>query len=61
MTKGTGRAVLDLMLAEKIVSVNDSMYFLDADRLAAQTALSYLDCMEFRFGPKAVEFVQRAI
>ena len=61
MTKGTGQAVLDLMRSEEIVSVDDSMYFLNVDRLSEETALSYLDCMEFRFGAKAVEFVRRAI
>jgi hypothetical protein len=37
------------------------MYFLDPDRLAAQTGTSYRDCMARRFGAKAVAFVQRAL
>ena len=61
MTKGTGRRVLDQMLAEEIVSLRESMYFLNSDRLAERTGLSYVDCMECRFGERAVEFVQRAI
>ena len=61
MTKGTGRAVLDQMLAEGILELRESMYFLDPDRLAETTGLSYLDCMECRFGERAVEFVQRAV
>ena len=61
MTKGAGQAVLNLMLEEEILNFKDSMYFLYADRLAAQTGLSYLDCMECHFGTAAIEFVQRAI
>ena len=61
MTKGTGQAVLELMLAKGILSLRESMYFLDADNLAALTGLSYLDCMECRFGEKAVEFVKEAL
>ena len=61
MTKGAGQGVLDLMLADNILSYADSMYYLDADSLAACTGLSYLDCMECRFGTKAIEFVQRAL
>ena len=61
MTKGSGRRVLDQMIAEKIVTLRDSMYFLDADRLAEKTGLSYVDCMECRFGERAVDFVQRGL
>ena len=61
MTKGTGNAVLELMLRDKILSYRDSMYFLDADNLAAHTGLSYIDCMECQFGAQAIVFVRRAI
>ena len=61
MTKGTGQAVLELMLQENILSYSDSMYFLEADNLAAHTGLSYIDCMQCRFGAQAIEFVRKAI
>lgn len=61
MTKGTGNAVLELILRDKILSYRDPMYFLDADNLAAHTGLSYIDCMECQFGAQAIVFVRRAI
>ena len=63
MTKGTGQGVLELMLREKILSYkdSDSMYFLHSDVLAAHTGLSYINCVEWRFGEKAIEFVRHAI
>jgi hypothetical protein len=61
MTKGAGNAVLRLLVADGILSLQGSMYFLDPDRLAAQTGTSYRDCMARRFGAKAVAFVQRAL
>ena len=61
MTKGTGQVVLDLMLAEGILSLRGPMYFLDPDRLGAQTGATYVDCMARRFDAKAVAFAQRAL
>ncbi len=61
MIKGTGQAVLDLMLSEGIVSRIQSRYHLDAERLAELTETTYADCMAYSFGPKAVTFVQRAL
>jgi hypothetical protein len=36
MTKGAGQAVLNLMVADRILSLQGPMYFLDPDRLATQ-------------------------
>lgn len=61
MTKGTGQAVLDLMIADGIVSRVQARYHLDTGRLAELTETTYADCMAYRFGPKAISFVQRAL
>lgn len=61
MTKGTGQVVLKTMLAESVVSLEGSMYFLDPDRLMAQAGVNYTDCMARRFGSKAIAFAMRAL
>ena len=61
ITKGTGQAVLETMLAEGVVSQEGSMYFLDPDRLMAQAGVNYADCMARRFGPEAIAFAMRAL
>ena len=61
MTKGTGQYVLRLMVAKEILELNNSMYFLDSNRLADLTGLTYMDCMNWRFGRQAMEFVRMAL
>jgi hypothetical protein len=61
MTKDSGQVVLDLLVAEHILSLQGSMYFLDPGRLAAQAGTNYRDCMARRFGAKAIAFVRRAL
>ena len=61
MTKGSGRSVLELLVSEEILRLDNSMYFLDPDRLAATTGASYHDCVQRRFGSAAMEFVRRAL
>jgi hypothetical protein len=61
MTKGSGQAVLDLLLSDGILSVAGNMYVLDPDRLAARAGTTYTDCMARRFSDKAIEFVRRAL
>lgn len=61
MTKGTGKAVLDQMVEEKILSLSGNMYFLDPARLGAQTGATYADCAARRFGAKTIEFIKRAL
>ena len=61
MTKGNGQAVLDLMKADGILRLVRPMYFLNPDKLAESTGLSYSDCMRRKFGPQSVAFVHRAL
>ena len=61
MTRGSGRAVLDLMVKERILSSEGRMHFLDPARLGDIAGLTYADCMSWRFGDKAVTFAQRAL
>lgn len=61
MTKGTGQAVLRLMVAEQILTLKGIQYFLDPVRLAEAAGTNYRDCMARRFGTKTVAFVQQAI
>lgn len=61
MTKEAGQAILDAMLKEGILSLEGSMYFLDPDKLMANTGANYFDCMARRFGPQAIAFTVRAL
>ena len=61
MTKGAGQAVLEAMLAQRIVSLEGSMYRLDPEMLVAQAGVNYTTCMARRFGPEAVAFAMRAL
>jgi len=44
MTKGWGRAVLDVLLEMGVVVADQRMYFLDPDKLASETSITYNDC-----------------
>jgi hypothetical protein len=61
MTKGSGQAVLALLLVERILSIAENMYVLDPDRLAARAGTNYADCMARRFSDTTIEFVRRAL
>ncbi len=61
MTKGAGRAVLNYMISEGILSLSGSMYYLDPDLLGARSGATYADCMARRFGEQTIEFVDRAL
>lgn len=61
MTKGSGQAVLNLLVREQILSLDGSLYFLDPNALGSRAGTNYRDCMARRFGPKTVAFVQQAI
>lgn len=61
MTKGSGQAVLDHMIAERILVLQHPWYVLDVERLFELTGTSYRDCMERKLGPKAVAFVKEAL
>ncbi len=61
MTKGTGRAVLDHMVSQGILSLDGTMYFLDPNALSDKVGISYKDCMARDFSDKAVDFVREAL
>ncbi len=61
MTKGSGKAVLYILLSEGILSIAGSMYVLDPDKLAACAGTNYTDCMARRFSDQTIEFVRRAL
>ena len=60
MIKGTGEIVLNLLLREKIVSLEHPRYFLDPAQLAEVVGTTYSDCVARRFGQKSVDFIQAA-
>lgn len=61
MTKGTGQSVLNLLLRERIISLDGPMYHLDPDLLGSKASTSYKDCMERRFSPATIAFVRKAL
>ena len=61
MIKGSGQAVLHLLAQEGIISLERPRYFLDPARLAEVTGATYTDCVARRFGPKAIDFIQKAL
>lgn len=62
MTKGSGRAVLDLLIANKIIYlVGNDMYFLDPVKLGEITGATFADCMKKKFSPKTVEFIGKGL
>jgi len=63
MTKGTGQAVLDLLVAERIVhlSLVDAMYYLNPDVLGSKANATYKDCMEHQFNDETIAFIRRAL
>lgn len=61
MTKGTGQAVLNLMVKEGILNRSHTRYFLNIDRLSELTGATYVDCAMRRFSNEAIAFVQKAL
>ena len=61
MTKGSGQAVLNLLIKSGILKLEGSMYYLDPDKLADQAGTNYRDCMARRFSSETIAFVQRAL
>jgi hypothetical protein len=61
MTKGTGRAVLNRMIEDRILTLKGRQYILDPDRLGAQTDAVYTDVVARRFTSKTIEFVKKAL
>jgi hypothetical protein len=61
MTKGSGKAILDLLVFDRILGLSGSMYVLDPDRLGKLTGTTYIDSMNRNFGEGAISFVMRAL
>ncbi len=61
MIKGTGQAVLDAMLEAGIVTRDQVRYYLDTGALGELTETTYGGCMAYEFGPKAIDFVRKAL
>ena len=65
MTKGPGQAVLDHMVAEKVLRRgyvgNRAHYFLDTNKLFELTGATYVDFTVGHFEDKAVAFVRQAL
>lgn len=61
MVKGTGHCILDQMLRERIVYLKGAMYFLDPGRLKWQAGITFADAVNYQFGDKTREFVDRAL
>ena len=61
MTKGTGQAVLDALLHERILTRDEVRYYLNSDRLGEVTQTTYAGCMAHQFGPEAIAFLTRAL
>ena len=61
MVKGTGQAVLQLMLESRIVSRNQARYSLSTDRLGELTSMSYSDFLTRNFTSEAIDFIATAV
>lgn len=61
MTKGTGASVLKALIDGRIITLDDSMYVLDPDRLGEIVGATYAQAVSRQFGEKTVEFVRTAI
>lgn len=61
MTKGTGQAVLDLLVDEKIISLHGPMYHLDPKLLGEVAGAAYADVVKRNFNDRTIAFVRRAL
>ena len=61
MVKGTGQAVLKLMMHEGIVTRNQARYSLNSNRLAELTSMSYSGFLTRNFTVEASELVRKAL
>ena len=60
MVKGSGRAVLNLMMDKKIVNRNQARYHMNTQRLAEFTSMTYSDFLTRNFTDEAREFIGNA-
>jgi hypothetical protein len=61
MTKGTGQAVLDKMIADKIMTLTGAMYYLDSDLLGRLAGASYASVMSRQYSAETIDYVTKAI
>lgn len=61
MTKGSGKVILEKLVAENILSVDGAMYVLDPDALAKKAGATYSAAMSQNYSESTVAFVRLAI
>lgn len=61
MTKGSGQTILNVLIDAGIINLNNSMYYLDADKLGAVTGATYADCMSRQYSAKTMAFIAESI
>lgn len=61
MTKGTGQAVLNRLVAEEILTIEGPMYVLNPDFLAQRAGTNYASAMARSFGKTTIDFVSQAL
>lgn len=61
MTKGSGQAILDRMLAVGILSTDGTMYTLHPDVLKTETGASYVSTMAQVYSNQTIKFVEDAL
>ncbi|WP_447774493.1 hypothetical protein [Pseudomonas chlororaphis] len=59
MLKGkAGRALLEKLISDKVLSLEDSMYYLDANILGSKAGASFLDVNLKNYSPETIQYVQ---
>lgn len=58
MTKGVGQSVLDALVANGVLSLDGSMYFLDPGALTTKVGASYHDCVRRQYSNKTIDFIR---
>jgi hypothetical protein len=61
MTKGTGQAILDALIDEKIITISGAMYELNADLLGETTGTTYAESMRRSFSARTIDFVKKVL
>lgn len=61
MTKGSGRAVLDLLVGSGILRRDGSMFRMDSALLGSLAGATYADCVARNFSPRTIKFVSEAL
>ncbi|MYF05638.1 MAG: hypothetical protein F4230_11985 [Holophagales bacterium] len=61
MTKGAGEVVLEALLREGILSRDDKSYFLSTDVLGEKLGVNWVDCQQYKFGPRVLDFFRQVL